>query len=69
MPNNPILESDDKQECINECISFGKRYDVNCYVVDRERIYMEEIYIFPSSSFSKTYNDTREQIKKLKEGK
>lgn len=68
MPHNPIMENDDINICISKCDEFSKKYDVNCYVVDRTKIMFEEVYVKISSDFSKTYNETREQIKKLKGG-
>lgn len=67
-PHNPLHESDDRSECISVCSCFSVRYDVNCYVVDRNPLTMyEEIYVRTATSFSKTYSETREQIRRLKE--
>jgi hypothetical protein len=68
-PYNPLFENNDISTCISKCDEFNKKYDVNCYVVDRTPTTMfEEVYMRKASNFSKTYEETREQIKKLKEG-
>ena len=67
-PYSPITEDDDLEKCKSKCVEFSIKYDVNCYVVDRLRVgLMQEIFMRKSSSFTKVYEDTREQIRKLKQ--
>jgi len=66
-PHEPYYEDNDLDTCIAVCKAFSESKDVNCYVVDRTvQVLFAEVYVHTGSNFTKLYEETCEQIRKLK---